>query len=49
MEQSSAGNPLVDAADDPSCRPDFATHVYSGHVWMYVNPAGCTKRADDTG
>ena len=32
--------PKVDAADDLSCRPDFAVAVYPGHLWDKDRPSG---------
>jgi hypothetical protein len=28
--------PPVDAADEPSCRPDFAIVLYPGHLWLHT-------------
>jgi acetyl esterase/lipase len=39
--------PPVDAADQLSCRPDFAVAVYPGHLWAHEDEDHATRREED--
>ncbi len=37
----------VDAADDLSCRPDFAIAIYPGHLWVHEDEDPATRNETD--
>jgi acetyl esterase/lipase len=39
--------PRMDAADDLSCRPDFAIVVYPGRLWAHEDDDGTTRNETD--
>jgi acetyl esterase/lipase len=39
--------PLVDAADQLSCRPDFAIAIYPGHLWVHEDEDPATRTDTD--
>jgi len=39
--------PAVDAADQESCRPDFAVAIYPGHLWVNEDRDAPTKRINN--
>jgi acetyl esterase/lipase len=39
--------PTVDAADQLSCRPDFAIALYPGHLWAHEDEDRATRDATD--